>query len=327
LLLSIVILAAQAAPAQVPRPAAGPLTITFNPTSVPAGTSATGTITISEPAPEGGLAVSLSSNTPAAIVPRRVVVPSGASEATFTVGAKWVTAPTPVRIAGTAVGRLYVAGTGTLTLLPSGVAFLLFDPPNVVGGSPSIGTVLLTAPAPEGGIVVQLSVPDPSSPSPASPCSPPPTVPATVRVPGGSSRATFPIATSPSWREGFEIRATYGATSATGVLRVTKPWLKDVKLPPRVTAGSTIQGVVQLAGPALPPNCGIKHRLASSDPDVVEVPADIVIPAGASEVTFVMKTSKVPTPQGITITATGFYFYTDDAYSETKQTRIALTPW
>ena len=108
---------------------------------------------------------------------------------------------------------------------------------------------------------------------------------------------------------------------------MTKPWLKELKVPSRVKGGTTAEVVVVLAGPALAPNCGVKHRLVSSDPEMAQIPSDIVFPAGASEVTFPMKTTKVPTPHGVTITATAFYFYTEDAYAESKQARIALTPW
>ncbi|MGH6693320.1 MAG: hypothetical protein ACREF4_21840, partial [Gammaproteobacteria bacterium] len=112
---------------------AATMSITFNPATVPGGSSATGSVTISEQAPEGGLTVSLSSNTPAAAVPQRIVIPAGSIEATFTVGAAWIAAPTRVQIVATSIGQIYASGMGTLTLLPSGVTSVIFDPPNVVG--------------------------------------------------------------------------------------------------------------------------------------------------------------------------------------------------
>jgi hypothetical protein len=312
-------------PAGAQSPKAAPLTLTFNPTNVTGGSEATGRLTISEPAPEGGLTVALSSNTPAAVVPARVVIPAGGTEVTFPVEASWVAKSTNVRIVASMVGRAYLSATGTLVLQPSGVTALTFDPPNVVGGQQTVGTVSISAPAPAAGLALQVEIVDPISP--ATPCSPPPTVPATVRVPPGSLRATFPIKTSPSWQEEYEIRVSTASTDARSTLRVTKPWLKDVKVPSRLKGGTTIDVVVELAGPALPPNCGVKHRLATSDPGVAQVPSDIVFPAGASEATFQMTTTKVPTPYGLTIIATALYFYTEDAYVEAKQVRIALTPW
>ncbi|MGH7301216.1 MAG: hypothetical protein ACREJE_12460 [Candidatus Rokuibacteriota bacterium] len=312
-------------PSGAPPVTAASMSVSFNPGQVPGGSSSTGTLTIGEVAPDGGLTVSLSSNTAAASVPQRVVIPAGSTEGTFPVKAAWISAPTRVQIVATAVGRIYLSGMGTLTLLPSGVTAVIFDPTNVVGGAPSVGTVLLSAPAPAGGIEVKLAVVDPSSP--ASSCSPPPKVSPMVRVAGGAQRATFPITTSPTWEETFDITASYSATSASGTLRVTKPWLKEVQVPDRVKGGTTVPVVVRLAGAALPPNCGIKYRLASSDPNMAQVPGDIVFPVGASEVGVEMKTGKVPMPHGLTLTVTGFYFYTSDAYAESKEARIALTPW
>jgi hypothetical protein len=311
-------------PAGAQTPKADGLALRFIPPRVP-GNDVIGRVTIGQPAPDRGITIALSSSTPAAIVPPRVVIPADGTEANFTVESSWIPEPTSVQIVASMVGRTYVSATGTLTLPASGVAALTFDPPNVVGGAPSVGTLALNAPAPAAGITAQLAVVDPSSPSTS--CSPLPTVPATVRVAGGSNRVTFPIATSPSWHETFELRASYASTAASAPLRVTKPWIKELKVPSRIKGGTTTEVVVVLAGPALPANCGIKYRLASSDPQMAQVPSDIALPAGKAEAAFPMTTSKVPTPYGLTLTVTAFYFYTGDAYAETKEVRIALTPW
>ncbi len=76
--------------ASVPATAAvGPPTlasVTLNPTSVTGGSSATGTVALTGPAPSGGLAVSLSSNnSDVATVPATVTLPAGATPATFIV--------------------------------------------------------------------------------------------------------------------------------------------------------------------------------------------------------------------------------------------------
>jgi hypothetical protein len=312
-------------PAGAQPPRAEGLALRFIPPSVP-GREVIGRVTIGQPAPEAGLTIALSSSTPAAIVPPRVVIPADGTEATFTVESGWIPEPTRVQIVASMVGRTYVSATGTLTLPASGVASLTFDPPNVVGGAPSVGTLFLNAPAPAAGITAQLAVVDPDSPSKS--CSPVPTVPATVRVAGGEHRVTFPIATSPSWHEMFELRASYASTTASAPLRVTKPWIKELKVPSRIKGGTTAEVVVVLAGPALPSNCGIKYRLASSDPQMAQVPADIELPTGKAEAAFPMTTSKVPTPYGLTLTVTAFYYYMGDAaYAETKEVGIALTPW
>lgn len=60
--------------------------VSVDSTSVTAGSSATGTVTLSAPAPAGGIFVALSSSDPAsASVPQSVVVPEGADHADFSV--------------------------------------------------------------------------------------------------------------------------------------------------------------------------------------------------------------------------------------------------
>lgn len=59
--------------------------LTVNPSTVTAGTTSTGTATLTAAAPSGGATVALSSNNAAATVPGSVTVNAGASNATFTI--------------------------------------------------------------------------------------------------------------------------------------------------------------------------------------------------------------------------------------------------
>jgi hypothetical protein len=60
--------------------------LTINPSSVWGGSSATGTVTLSAPAPAGGAVVQLRSSLPnRAIVPSTVTVPAGQTSASFTI--------------------------------------------------------------------------------------------------------------------------------------------------------------------------------------------------------------------------------------------------
>ncbi len=69
--------------------------VSIDPTSVASGQSATGTVTLSAPAPAGGIIVALSSSDATnASVPTSVVVPEGADHATFTVQTSAVTTAT-----------------------------------------------------------------------------------------------------------------------------------------------------------------------------------------------------------------------------------------
>jgi len=71
---------------QVPVPQVTVSSLSLSPNSVRRGSSATGTVTLTSPAPVGGVNVLLTSaNTSVATTPASVTVPSGASSATFTV--------------------------------------------------------------------------------------------------------------------------------------------------------------------------------------------------------------------------------------------------
>jgi len=91
--------------------------LTLNPSSVvggPLGFS-TGTVTLSGPAPSGGAVVSLSSSNPSvASVPASVMVPAGATSASFTVNTSVVVVSTTVTISGSYNGTTQSA---SLTVL------------------------------------------------------------------------------------------------------------------------------------------------------------------------------------------------------------------
>jgi Domain of unknown function (DUF4082)/Bacterial Ig domain len=86
----------------------------LNPTSVIGGTSSTGTVTLSGPAPAGGAQVALSSNSGAASVPSSVTVPAGAISATFRVNTSIVLISTTATISASYNGT---NRTATLALL------------------------------------------------------------------------------------------------------------------------------------------------------------------------------------------------------------------
>lgn len=118
--------------------------VTVDPTDVIGGDSVTGTVTLTAPAPAGGLQVPLSSDDPgAATVPASVTVPAGATSATFPVTTNVVANPQSSLIIGTAGGvstygivTVYTAfsfangsisivrggnGNGTITSQPAGI--------------------------------------------------------------------------------------------------------------------------------------------------------------------------------------------------------------
>ncbi|HYL13636.1 MAG TPA: S8 family serine peptidase [Terriglobales bacterium] len=275
-------------------------TLTLSPTSVNGGVPSTGLVTLSGPAPSGGAAVSLSSSNPSvATVPASVTVAGGGTSATFQVATMAVTNATPVTISAS-----YNSGpqqSAVLTVTPPSVApsliSLTLNPTSVNGGNPSTGTVTLSSPAANGGVVVSLS----SSNTLAA------TVPASVTIAAGAASATFPVKTSMvSATTTSTISGSYGGIQQSALLTVTPPAsgpsLTSLTLnPASVTGGSPSIGTVALNGPA--PGGGAVVSLSSSNTTVATVPASVTIPAGATSATFTVSTSVVTSAATSTISA------------------------
>jgi len=91
--------------------------VTFNPSSVTGGDTATGTVMLSGPAPAGGAAICLSSqDTAVASVPDGITIPETATSGTFSVKTSAVTAPIPVAISACYGSS---SASGSLTVAPA----------------------------------------------------------------------------------------------------------------------------------------------------------------------------------------------------------------
>jgi thermitase len=176
---------------------------------------------------------------------------------------------------------------------------LSLNPTSVVGGNSSTGTVTLTAPAPSGGFVVNLSS---SNTSVA-------TVPSSVTVPAGATSANFTVATNPvSSVRSVTITAAAGGITRTATLTVNPPasnvTLQSLTISPTsVWGGSTATGTVTLSGPA--PAGGVVVQLRSSS-SRASVPSTVTVPAGATSARFTIQTRSTfwPFVETVTITAT-----------------------
>ena len=156
--------------------------VSVNPTSVAGGLSASGSVALNGPAPEGGATVQLSSSNPiAAQVPEAVTILQGNFAKVFNVTTTIVGEETNVTITATR-GSV----TKTTNLLVQGIQLLAFtiSPSTVVGGVQSSGTVTIAHPAPSGGLVVSFFNENPAA-----------SLYATVRIPAGATTASFPIFT------------------------------------------------------------------------------------------------------------------------------------
>jgi hypothetical protein len=255
------------------------------------GASLQGTVTLSGPAPDGGIEVTLSSaNTTVATVPQTVTVAVGQTSATFEVDTIPVPQTTEVTITATHAGVSRPQRLRVETPLPTAVAL---DPATVTGGASSQGTVTLSGRAPAGGIEVTLS----SANTDVA------TVPQTVTVAADQTSATFEVKTIPvPQTTEVAITATRAGVSRPQRLRVETPLPTAVALDPAtVTGGASSQGTVTLSGRA--PAGGIEINLSSDTPAVATVPRAVRVLADQTSATFEVKTGTVTQITEVVITA------------------------
>jgi hypothetical protein len=169
-------------------------------------------------------------------IPATVNVPAGGSSTTFTISTTPVAADVLMQIvAGFKAGSAQVPGftdgtsntlqfgsstssaAATLTILAPNVSALSLSPASVPGGSGVIGTVVLTAPAPSGGLPISFSAGSSTDV----------TLPPAVSVPGGTDRTTFKIMTQPS-------TVPHSAT----IVAATQANVKQIALLPHLEDGS-----------------------------------------------------------------------------------------
>ncbi|MBZ5690072.1 MAG: cadherin-like domain-containing protein [Acidobacteriia bacterium] len=265
--------------------------VSLNPTSVQGGTSSTGTVTLSAPAPSGGAVVTLSSsNASAATVPASVTVAANATTAVFSVSTTPVANNTSVTISA-----IYnsTTQTATLAVTPAILSSVGLNPLSVMGGTSSAGTVTLSGPAPTGGAVITLS----SSNTSAA------TAPASVTVAANATTANFTITTIPvATNASATISAVYAGTTQTATLTVTAATLTSVSLnPTSVRGGTTSTGTVTLNGRA--PSGGALVTLTSSNISAATVPASVTIAANATTATFTVTSIPVASNTSVTISA------------------------
>lgn len=168
------------------------------------------------------------------------------------------------------------------------LASLTLDRATALAGESAVGTIRLTAPARAGGVTATLA-----SSSAAA------TVPATVTVPANAMAAQFPITTTAAGE------AVISATLAN-VESVTLTIAPTNAIAALTLSSSTIEGGTSLDGTVLlgteaPANGAVV--LLSSDTPLVTVPASITVPAGATQTTFTVATSRVGSTTRGTINA------------------------
>ena len=279
-------------------------TVTSSPSSVTGGTSSTGTVTFTNPAPTGGAVVTLAASNAVAQVPSSVTVQAGQTSATFAITTSGSNSTVSLSISASLNGK--TVSSGFIVGASVSVHYVTIPTSSVTGGTGSTGTVYLNGTAPAGGTVVALS----SSNAAAQ-------VPATVTVLAGQSSAIFNITTSAvTSNTALSISVSLNNHSASYGFQVCVPNFIGLTTTgsTTVTGGTSATITANLNGPA--PTGGIFITLSSNSTDG-SVPARVLIPAGQASVTFTLTTNSVTSTKTITITGT---------YTQTCHLSFKLTP-
>jgi uncharacterized protein (TIGR03437 family) len=188
------------------------LALSIDAAAVTDGNLVNGTVTLAQPAQAPGAIVLIGASDVSAVrPPATVTVLTGQTTTTFVITTLQVTSARTVTITASYMG---VMQSVNLTVNPPGVAALFgltLSPSQVTGGQTAQGTVTLTAPAGNGGLIVNLRS---SSAVVAQ-------VPGFVIVPVGQTSATLTIQTNavPA-TQAVTITATAGSATQSAVLTV-----------------------------------------------------------------------------------------------------------
>ena len=262
--------------------------VQLSPSSFAGGEQVQGTVRLTGSAPVGGIAVALSSSDAAVTVPAFVTVEAGKSEVTFDVTVRPVTTNKDVQISATHRGQSL---SGTFRLEKTVLKDLLFSTSECIGGDTVQLVVSLNGPAPESGMVVNLS----SSHGAVS-------VPSSVTVPAGERSITLDLNISAvAVDTAVTLIGTGNAGEASASILVNRPELTSLLMSPKsVTGGLDAAVIVRLTGIA--PVGGTTVSL-TSDNAAAQVPAFVIVPEGKSEVLVKVTTIAVGTDSEVYVSA------------------------
>jgi hypothetical protein len=257
--------------------------VSVSSSAVVGGSGLTGTITLTSPAPSGGMVVNLQTNNVVLRAPASVTVPAGQTSATFPV----TTGATSASVAATIVATLGGCSPASVTVTVNPVVcvqFISLSSGSVAGGTGLTGTVTLTGVAPAGGVVVSLQSSNPAAQLGAS-----------VTVPAGQTSATFNITTTAvSANTPSAITASIGgcAPLSSTVVVTGQLCISSVSLSAGSTiGGSMLTGTVTLTAPA--PAGGVFVNLQSNN-QIAAPDAGVLIPAGQTSAGFNVRTLTTP---------------------------------
>lgn len=252
----------------------------LSPTTTVGGNNIIGRVTLLAPAPAGGVTVALATDGSGLLqIPASVTVPAGQTFQTFTITSSGVATATQVPVTATLLG---VGFTQLETLTPANLVSVVFSPPRVMGGATTTGTINLDGQA-GAGFSVNLTIDTLTAYV---------ITPTTVTFSPGATSATFTVQTP--YESANVVRhivatrpaqGSYTAESVSGTLFVDNSDLTSFTLSSNnTTPGNPVTGTVTVNKVA--EDGGTVVNLVSSNPDIVGVPAQVIVPSGQTTVTF-----------------------------------------
>ena len=274
----------------------GNLTIALavNPTTLGGGQTAVGNVTLSGPAPTGGINIALaSSDTSAATVPSSVTIAEGATSGVFTITANSVKTVKTAQISA----QLYNQIQSVPVTVQPWLGSLQMSPTSATGGESVTGTLSLNLPAPASGLTVTLASSDPAVTLPNG---------GTLTFAGGTAAQNFTLNIgNVTAAKTAAITVTYLAESLSKTLYLNPAGTQVLSVtaaPASIVGGLPANGVLTLTGPA--PTGGLLVALVSADTATATVPASVLVPAGQTSASFTIATNPVAATKSVQINAT-----------------------
>jgi FG-GAP repeat len=267
------------------------LSVGVSPGAIVGGQACQGTLTLSDPAPTGGVVVSLASSDGRVEVPTSVLIPEGNTAANFDIRSS----PTPSNFVSTisATGSGVVGNSAVVSVSSPEVSAISVSSATVTGGRTVSATIQLNGVAPAGGVSVALSSQDRDVIYPSV---------NSILIPAGqnSVKVDFPTKMQGSVKS---VGISASSTNATASIQVSvQPPTIIVRVNPEsVIGGSDTVATVTVKLDVAVPSSGFTFNVACSSP-AVSVPKTVTFAARASSVTFQVTHFEVGASTSATIT-------------------------
>jgi hypothetical protein len=275
------------------------------PANVNTGDTVPVQVVLAGPAPAAGVEVNFASSNPAVLpAPPSVLIPAGASSASFSVAATAANQWQPVAVALSAqTGSVIQQATVTVASIPK--------PNSIQFGGPQGSFTTVASGASGFGFVAFSAVPQSAGVVAVTNSNPALVVPSSIPFTAGDYFPQFAFSTLPvSTTTTGNLTATLNGVTATALITVgasPSPTIQAFTIPltsatQTWSTGQTLTATVTLSSRAY--LGGMTLSLATDTPSAVQLPATVAIPALATSVTFPVTALAVAAPTNLTITAT-----------------------